>query len=527
MASRWENLAQELATTFHLDDDEFEAIKGRRTGREGRELASPFPPFPALFLLVFSHCFKANSDLLSILCRSSRSESILAIRISSQALDSTSSTSTVYLHLPSQILTLFLHPVPTSQSKFCALHLPRFIAAYSELLPKSLATFWTSLLVTFSTNPLFTRWVRQEDGMGLIATLGEGCCAIESSFDFSTSVRSSSRSLSLLSFFSSALGRGELLLSLSFVLADLDVLSPLSIQPFSAQPFGHARMIEALMQICLNTAMALPPPPNSSTKPHPFPPGLHSRLASALRRQGIAMVDFEDRYPQQIRQSQRRDLDRTTRGLYAFGTFVDAKTADAWRKDWTGRGGPVRWWACEGRSGRELRECVKLKEGGEMMACGRASRSSSSFFELFQTTRKLTLYLFYVFFSATPFDIAVKVRSFGSQRSRDRDALVDSLVRCSLPLRQITNELIGSCTSLTATSRAGNHASQLGNPSFEFSVYVFMEPLALKSSLPFVFFQLDLDASSSSLLLLPFSSRRLRRQGYWCAHASIRLYSYR
>lgn len=132
-------------------------------------------------------------------------------------------------------------------------------------------------------------------------------------------------------------------------------------------------MIEALMQICLNMAMALPPPPNSSTNPHPLPPGLQSRLSSALRRQGSAMVDFEDRYPQQLRQTQRKDLDRTTRGLYAFGTFVDAKTAEAWRKDWTGRGGPVRWWACEGRSGRELRECVKLKEEEEMMACGRVS----------------------------------------------------------------------------------------------------------------------------------------------------------
>lgn len=89
------------------------------------------------------------------------------------------------------------------------------------------------------------------------------------------------------------------------------------------------------------------------------------------------MVDFEDRYPRQIRQDQRKDLDRTTRGLYAFGTFVGAETADAWRKDWTGRGGPVRWWACEGRSGRELRECVKLKQGEEMMACGRVSRSAT------------------------------------------------------------------------------------------------------------------------------------------------------
>lgn len=49
MASRWENLAQELATAFQLDDDQFEAVKGRRTGREGPELVSSFPPFsPAL-----------------------------------------------------------------------------------------------------------------------------------------------------------------------------------------------------------------------------------------------------------------------------------------------------------------------------------------------------------------------------------------------------------------------------------------------------------------------------------------------
>lgn len=38
MASRWDDIAHDLGTALKLDDEQFEAVEGRRTGDEGEEL---------------------------------------------------------------------------------------------------------------------------------------------------------------------------------------------------------------------------------------------------------------------------------------------------------------------------------------------------------------------------------------------------------------------------------------------------------------------------------------------------------
>lgn len=55
MSGRWDNLATELSVALKLDDEQFQAVRGRRTGYEGAALVSrslrPLSPYPCLNLL--------------------------------------------------------------------------------------------------------------------------------------------------------------------------------------------------------------------------------------------------------------------------------------------------------------------------------------------------------------------------------------------------------------------------------------------------------------------------------------------
>ncbi|KAL7408880.1 hypothetical protein BDY24DRAFT_405069 [Mrakia frigida] len=283
MSGRWDNLATELSVALKLDDEQFQAVRGRRTGYEGAALIM---------------------DLIPTLSEKGEDEKAATVNF----------------------------------TKFLALHLPRLVEAYSELLARISSTAfgpslgnhpWTSLFDMVSPHPLFTRWARENEKV---------------SYRFATTITKT--------FIGSSF-------PMDFTRRNISKATLQSLQA-----------VDSFTTFLLDTIVSFPPPPSPSTTPPTFPAAHRHQFASSMEQVGYVMSTYEQQPQLQLTPNERDRIEATFKILYCVRRFMRATSTDAWREELTQLGGYVRWYECEGIAVFSTGQCVELKEGEVMQACG-------------------------------------------------------------------------------------------------------------------------------------------------------------
>lgn len=286
-----------------------------------------------------------------------------------------------------------------------------------------------------SPHPLFTRWARENEKVSYRFATTITKTFIGSSFpmDFTRRV----------GFFPHSHQRA----------APSDIYSLLvpliSTQNISKATLQSLQAVDSFTTFLLDTIVSFPPPPSPSTTPPTFPAAHRHQFASSMEQVGYVMSTYEQQPQLQLTPNERDRIEATFKILYCVRRFMRATSTDAWREELTQLGGYVRWYECEGIAVFSTGQCVELKEGEVMQACGGVSFLISSL------SGRESYRLTYLLLWACSAELSATVAKVSVSFERSIAASSLNLPLCPFFIHQLIKKLTGRHTRLPAGSPCG------------------------------------------------------------------------